>query len=251
MVLELARSTITYHEQARALRKARRESWLQQKVPHTYNTLRGISGYEEILPKFQGKSVLEVIDEKVKTEGEASVLDVGCGGAIFLNEVGRIYSDVSLAGISSFDYRLTLPPYITPGPVPIDYRIGDSHKLREVFKGHQFDVITSVYSQMYLADPLSVLKQCYGLLKPGGVAFVHEPGFSLNYDQAVALKVYWQRRGIVVSFSELVYKLHPKEPVFVDIAIQKADTTPNIPLPFRYKDPSSALNERYTFTLAA
>lgn len=233
--------TLELFEKAKELHGARGREWDEQRTPHDYNIQRGMDGYEQVLPKFMGKGVTETIYEKLKTQGSVSILDLGCGSAVFLSEVGRLFSQAQLSGISAFDYRLG-----QPSPA-VDYRVGDLHDLKHVFTGQTFDVITSVYSQRYLANPLSILRQAYSLLKPDGVAFIHEPGFFLNYEQAVALKRYWQQRGIVSCFDKLTYRMHPKKPVFVDLAIQKS--TSKLPLPFRYNKPDSIVAEKYIFTL--
>lgn len=234
------------------LKSAKAKAYSDQKYPNDYNTRRGIDGYENFLPLFSGKAVTAIIDNKRKKR-PTSVLDLGCGAGLFLRELRNIFPEIALSGLTAYDYRRSEPEFmrVIPFPSDIDIRVGDAHNLRRIFSGNKFDVITSVWTFQYLEDPLSVLKQCYSLLNPDGIAFLHQPGLAINFRQAVALKGYLQGQGINCNFGEESYRLYSSEPVSLDLAIQKSPYAQKLSLPFRYNHPGSILSERYTFTLAA
>lgn len=128
-----------------------------------YTTLRTVDAYKSILPKFNEEENFYERVLSLSEDGEAPirVLDIGCGQGHMLAGLVGEFPSVQAFGLSAYDYRSLAMSVFQDDLVKVDYRVGDAHKLLEVFSDQEFDVITSVHCVEYLADPLAVLKQAY------------------------------------------------------------------------------------------
>lgn len=98
---------------------------------------------------------------------EGQLLDVGTGFGFFLVEMRRrgwevIGVEVSNKAIDYAKNRLGLT--LHQGPLE---RIG--------FPDQSFDVVTGFYVIEHLSEPMAFLKECYRILKPGGLLLVRYP----------------------------------------------------------------------------
>lgn len=215
-------------------------------------------GYVDLLPTFQGKQVDEVIQDKIDEQGHVSVLDLGCGSGRFLIDVKEKWGDsVYPVGVSAFSYHLEKPAYKIAGrpkgatgrelgKLGIPIVIGDAHHLRRnlVISGitPQFDVVVSVMTFMYFADPLNVLKQVHRSLNDGGVAFINDFGIDGSVDPETHgfLTAHLKReRGF-----DFNYKHAQLLPGAGGVAFEK--TAPQLSLPLSYK----VNNQELQYTLS-
>lgn len=195
--------------------------------------------YEEWLPDFAGISFGEHLAQRVATGEDVSVLDLGCGEGKFLHELHEAYPEISVSGLSRTDLRPT-----TDDTAGIDYRVGDMHRLEKIFEGTRFDFVVSVWSLFHSADPLSIVKQTYQVLKPGGIAFLQSPELRMTPRQRDMLVKYWVEQGIRVEMpggldhmiaADQNGTLHTIDDLY-DMSFQRS-STPKMHMPFSYIHP--------------
>ncbi|HEX5756103.1 MAG TPA: bifunctional 2-polyprenyl-6-hydroxyphenol methylase/3-demethylubiquinol 3-O-methyltransferase UbiG [Arenimonas sp.] len=112
---------------------------------------------------------LGYVRERVSLRG-ARVLDVGCGGGL-LSE--------ALAGEGADVVALDLAPelieiaklHLLESARKVDYRLQSVESLADSEPG-SFDAITCMEMLEHVPDPLSVIRACASLLKPGGRLFL-------------------------------------------------------------------------------
>lgn len=149
----------------------------QQYLKHTkfqlYPADGNLAEYRAGLPRHNGQTIIDCIRERTaQGQKPVNVLDIGCGKGIFLCELSLKFPQVRAFGLSAFDYRDFLEdPWFTYIK-RVDYRLGDAHNLKQIFKGVRFDIVTSFYTFPYLANPSAVLDQVHSLLNSGGLAFI-------------------------------------------------------------------------------
>ena len=206
---------------------ARKASFSVASNECSYNTRRGIDGYRYFLPLYDGKTFFEHLEEKVELQEKVTLLDVGAGKGHFLDALRRKYpGKLELHGISGYDYRRRSYPR------SIDYQVGDVHNLRKIFNGLKFDFVVSVCTFQYVADTLSALRQVYGLLNSGGIAFIDKPSIGVDGEGAESLRSFWKSFNIDSEFS---LKDHGR--IYPDLAIKRDAAGPTkLPLPFTYID---------------
>lgn len=220
-----------------AIRKLRKESFQTGLKSNGYETGRGINDYLKELPEFQSKNVVEHIKNFIKNNTSCSVLDVGCGSAIFLKQLAKSnFRRIKASGLSAFDYRNSTKDSEKFSQAIlncIDYRIGDAQKIIKIFPDNKFDFIVSVNAFNYFGDPLNVLKSCYSLLRPNGIAFIdYMTGGKMPNVEVQKLYDYWKRQGIIFE---------PRHSRIQSLAIKKNDIK-KLPMPIVYFDCSSSNN---------
>ncbi|MGD0919405.1 MAG: class I SAM-dependent methyltransferase [Thermodesulfobacteriota bacterium] len=100
-------------------------------------------------------------------KGKGRLLDVGAGFGFFLAEMRKQGWDVVGVEISqkAIDHaRDILGLTVHPGPLE---KVG--------FPGSYFDVVSGFYVIEHLPDPMAFLKECYRILKPGGLLLLRYP----------------------------------------------------------------------------
>ncbi len=213
-----------------------------------YRGNRDLSYYIANLPTFEELTFFDHARNKTDDSEEVRVLDIGCGEGLALAELKQKLPEVKAFGISATDMRVITPPDdLKPYVDSIDYRIGDAHKLKDIFRGESFDYIISTKTFIHLGDPFRVLKQCYRLLKTGGIAFIEDPGFWLTAREFSKLQQFWESQGVKAELhgllsmsSEEITQLAAAFPVFNNtrsdfhIAIQRSPEAPRLPMPFKY-----------------
>jgi 2-polyprenyl-3-methyl-5-hydroxy-6-metoxy-1,4-benzoquinol methylase len=131
------------------------------------------------------RSFREIIDSIVDTLGTTSLslLDVGCGPGTFLSLAQQVGFDVTGLELNS---ELANKAHTKTG-LPVI--IGDL--MSAELSDRRFDVIAMLDLIEHLADPVSVLRRCYELLKAGGSLVVYTPNHN----------------SLIVWIADLLYRL--------------------------------------------
>jgi len=131
-------------------------------------------GYEELLPRIDGKTVVELLVEKANNLApgcRVKVLDIGCDGGKALFEMADPWEPwakkVDLKGLTANISEKSLGIL---GEKSVKIIVGDAHDLRKLFPETMFDLILSCSSLGYMADQVKVLEGIWGILREGGVA---------------------------------------------------------------------------------
>jgi len=98
---------------------------------------------------------------------EGRLLDVGTGFGFFLVEMKKRGWEAAGVDISqkAMDYaRDVLGLTILPGPLE-----------KADFADNHFDAVTAFYVVEHLSHPMAFLRECYRILKPGGLLFLRYP----------------------------------------------------------------------------
>ncbi len=107
-------------------------------------------------------SLLPDVDQK-------SVLDAGCGPGAYAEQLVKRGAQVVAIDVSDRMLELAtqrLGPYVTSGKVEL--RSVDMTQPLTMFQDQQFDVVNAPLCLDYIADWLSLFKEFYRVLKPGG-----------------------------------------------------------------------------------
>lgn len=111
---------------------------------------------------------LNYIEELATLNGK-NVLDVGCGGGI-LSE-GMAARGANVTGIDLSDKALKVAKlHLLESGKQVEYRKITTESLAKE-QPHHFDVVTCMEMLEHVPDPVSVVKACANLTKPGGWVF--------------------------------------------------------------------------------
>lgn len=231
------------------IRERRREAYLssinndqtkayghdQLKFSGGYVTMRGLDEYDEILPVSRGRSLSQFLSQRETQSNKTTVLDVGCGQGMFLADVASQFNKdkFELNGISATDLRWGLPPAIAQAMANLNYQEGDIQRLRKYYRPESFDLITSVWSICYVADPWNVIKNAYRLLKPNGVAFLANLGISLTGEEEASLRRYWSALGYDIGMYADFDYTDPADRSPIKLILRR-NQRPHLQLPFKY-----------------
>jgi len=100
----------------------------------------------------------------------ARVLDVGCGGGLLSEALGRGGAEVTAIDLAP-DLLKIARLHGLESNIKVDYRLTSIETLAAVEPGH-YDAITCMEMLEHVPDPASILAACATLLKPGGRLFV-------------------------------------------------------------------------------
>lgn len=95
------------------------------------------------------------------------VLDVGCAGGTFTNNVSRIFPQAKITGIDIYSRAIE---YGKKGYPHINFICADVHNIP--FRNRAFDLVICYETIEHLIDPLEVLKEIKRVLKKDGVALI-------------------------------------------------------------------------------
>lgn len=108
-------------------------------------------------------------DAKRPFEG-LRILDIGCGGGLVSEPMTRLGASVTAVDASEANIK-TAMTHAEQGGLSIDFRAGT---VEELIEGGEalFDVVLNLEVVEHVADPAQFLKDCAGLVKPGGLMMV-------------------------------------------------------------------------------
>lgn len=221
------------------IKDERMTSYSSQTSDQGFTVGRHLNEYLYFLPEFEGKDLLWHIKEMITLNQEPALLDAGCGDATFLIDLARLHPQVRRYGISAFDYRRIISTPLTD----IDYRVGDLHRVKRIFSDVRFDFIATCATFSYLGDPLTALKQCYGLLKEGGIIFLDRFGVLMTKEEISRLSDFWRKHQIKTSTKQHFEDDLTKHSYGLAI---KRSASSHLPLPFKYNLPNEE-KPLYTF----
>ena len=97
-------------------------------------------------------------------------LDIGCGGGLVSEPMTRLGATVTAVDASDANIK-TAMTHAEQGGLSIDFRAGT---VEELIEGNEapFDVVLNLEVVEHVADPAQFLKDCAGLVKPGGLMIV-------------------------------------------------------------------------------
>lgn len=166
------------------LRQQRQIQFNRECKYREYTAWRGLNLYLSELPRFQGKTFVKIIDDKIKKEkAPIQILDIGCGEGKFLLDCKEKWgSHVDCVGLSAFPYHEEAALSSKLKEKGIDIKIGDAHKLYDFVPQNSFDIITSSKAFRYFASPATALKMIYQSLKHDGVCFINDFTLRRNFE---------------------------------------------------------------------
>jgi 2-polyprenyl-6-hydroxyphenyl methylase/3-demethylubiquinone-9 3-methyltransferase len=100
----------------------------------------------------------------------ARIADIGCGGGILSEAMARAGAEVTAIDLAPEALDVARLHAIESG-LTVDYRLVSAEALADQMPG-QFDAVTCLEMLEHVPDPLSVLRACAALLKPGGRLFL-------------------------------------------------------------------------------
>jgi SAM-dependent methyltransferase len=228
--------------------EAREQAYRAQQEFHTFNTRRtllprrfldgtqtpedSIVGVCELLNIV---SPYDALTEAIAQNGSASYLDVGCGRGRALTGAKALLGDlVTCTGVSSYPYHERQPEFAREvKDANVDIRIDNAENLLKQFPPNTFDVVTAIYIMQYLADPWSVMKKLYTVLKPGGYGLIY-PFYSniegTERDRLLAYK-YLRKQGLVFTNVPQSHR--------TAVTVTKVEKKLTVPLSYRYMRPIS------------
>ncbi len=106
---------------------------------------------------------------KRKTGNGLRLLDVGCGNGVFLQSAAELGFEVT--GCEQRESAIT---YIKD-TLKLDAICADTDSITQHFPPNSFDVISLFHVIEHLSHPSATLKNCFDLLKPGGLLILGLP----------------------------------------------------------------------------
>lgn len=98
------------------------------------------------------------------------ILDIGCGGGLVSEPMRRLGAEMVSVDASEANIK-TAMTHAEQSGLEIDFRAGTVEELIEAGEA-PFDVVLNLEVVEHVADPSQFLKDCAGLVKPGGLMIV-------------------------------------------------------------------------------
>ncbi len=111
---------------------------------------------------------LNYIKELAGMEGK-TVVDVGCGGGILSESMAASGANVTGIDLSKKALKVAKLHLLESGH-QVEYRKITAESLAKE-KPHHYDIVTCMEMLEHVPDPMSVIKSCSELVKPGGWVF--------------------------------------------------------------------------------
>lgn len=188
--------------------------------------------YARYLPTFNGKTLIEILNEKAQGGTPPALLDLGCGsGQALLDLANAARIPLSLTGITSYPYQSdSLVHRRKLKRKKINIKEGDIQDLKAVIPKNSMDVVVSVQAFFYLADPWIALKQTYDILKPGGVALISPFPLSSPFNENIRTSrmVRWYLRKQYGMETEA-----DQDEDYMTVSFEK--TKPHLTVPISYR----------------
>lgn len=112
---------------------------------------------------------LAFVAERIQLPG-ARVADIGCGAGILSEALARTDARVTAVDLADDAIDIARMHALESG-LDVDYRVQSVEALADAEAG-EFDAVTCMEMLEHVPDPLSVLRACARLLRPGGRLFV-------------------------------------------------------------------------------
>lgn len=212
-----------------------------------YAVDRGISSYENELPKWNNMSFMEIVEDKIASKpdgGPIKIVDIGCGNGSFLVSCAlRWPGKVKCLGITLQEYSndfLDKQKSAVLNDAGSGERLGaveihkaDAMDIQSLVGQSSVDIAVALQSFRYFADPWMVLKRVYSALKEDGICLIDSINFNLkhvkdseNMDRIISevIMAAYLRNAYGMDFFANG-ELHP-------LSFQK--TLPRLTLPLRY-----------------
>ena len=133
---------------------------------------RGLKSYTNMA----GSSLVDIIDDKIKQNGTAKVLDIGCGQAVFLKDLQNRYGDsVECYGVSNINHD---------GIETVDFRLALAEILPEEWTD-KFDLVTCFEASMYFWDQSKAFDEALRIVNPNGELFYGTNNLKTHTDDAI------------------------------------------------------------------
>lgn len=207
------------------IHKTRCDSFRIASNNYSYNDKRGLInneytnlGYNEVLPKFKGKTLIDLIQEKIDTNlgtgQKVRILDLGCGPqANFLRDCRKKWGeDIEGIGIGA---RITLKTEELESfrEQGITILQKDLQSVNEFIDLRSIDIAVASRSFPYLSDPIMALIGLNSTLKDDGIALISDfpispliEGLDESSEKLERFIGYLQSLGIEVNPYEAVHK---------------------------------------------
>lgn len=159
-------------------------------IPSLNGEIEKVQGYLDVLPTFEGKDFLQIVNDDMKEQemsghlqGKVKILDIGYGTGAFLLDCHEEWQDkVQLVGYGT-DVYTKIPQKHLKAIIPrtdmdlkkaeIELIHGNVIDLRNKLGDNSIDFIVSSMALMYIHYPQwELIKKVYRVLKPNGVALL-------------------------------------------------------------------------------
>lgn len=128
---------------------------------------------KELLDTLKKSSSVSRIAKTIKLlEAGDSVLDVGCHTGYFTVRIAEKYKKVIGIDILPNNIEIANKFFNRPN---IEYKVMDALDIATNFREETFNCIVITEVLEHIADPDLLIKNCYKLLKPGGILIISTP----------------------------------------------------------------------------